>query len=221
MDKKMKITPTGILERFSYHHDDIELWNNKLSTTQVSDALKDMVNHPWVIKDLKPLKDEFKIIGKAVTIDTSSNDWGTALKAIDIAEKGDVLIIKSNNDDNAVWGELTSKTAQKKGLTGTIIYGAVRDMNAIKNLNYPVFTQSIIPNAGEPLGEGSINVPLNCGGVNINPQDIIIGDDCGVIVVPSEIFPKIIKKTLEIKNTEKDIIQKIEDGWPLSKIIGL
>ncbi|MGP8023438.1 MAG: RraA family protein [Methanobacterium sp.] len=221
MAKKMKISPTGILERFSYPHDDFELWNNKLSTTQVSDALKDMVNHPWVITDVKPLKDEFKIMGKAVTISTSSNDWGTALKAIDIAEKGDVLIINSNDDYNAVWGELTSKTAQKKGLTGTIIYGAVRDMNAIKNLNYPVFTRSIIPNAGEPLGEGTINVPLNCGGVNINPQDVIIGDDCGVIVVPAEIFPKVMKKTLQIKNTEREIIQKIEDGWPLSKIIGL
>jgi 3-hexulose-6-phosphate synthase len=221
MSKKMKISPEGILERFSYPRDDFQLWNNKLSTTQVSDALKSMVNHPWVIKDVKPLKDEYKIIGKAVTINTSSNDWGTALKAIDIAEKGDVLIINSNNNDNAVWGELTSKTAQKKGLSGTIIYGAVRDMNAIKNLNYPVFTRTIIPNAGEPLGEGSINVSLNCGGVNINSQDVIIGDDCGVIVVPAEIFPKVIKKTLQIKNTEREIIQKIEDGWPLSKIIGL
>ncbi len=221
MAKKMKISPAGILERFSSPRDDFELRNNKISTTQVSDALKSMVNHPWVIKDVKPLKDEFKIIGKAITINTSSNDWGTALKAIDIAKEGDVLIINSNNDDNAVWGELTSKTAQKKGLSGTIIYGAVRDINAIKNLNYPVFTQSIIPNAGEPLGKGSVNIPLNCGGVNINPQDVIIGDDCGVIVVPAEIFPKVMKKTLMIKNTEREIIQKIEDGLPLSEIIGL
>jgi 3-hexulose-6-phosphate synthase len=221
MAKKMKISPEGILERFSYPRNDFGLWNNKLSTTQVSDALKSMMNSSWVIKDVKPLKDEFKIIGKAITVNTSSNDWGTALKAIDVAEKGDVLIINSSNDDNAVWGELTSKTAQKKGLSGTIIYGAVRDKNAIKNLNYPVFTRSLIPNAGEPLGEGTVNTPLNCGGVNINPQDVIIGDDCGVIVVPLEIFHEVMNKTLMIKNTEREIIQKIEDGWPLSKIIGL
>ena len=221
MDEKMKISPEGILERFSYPRDYFELWKNKQSTPQVSDALKSIVNHPWVIKGVKPLKDEFRIIGKAVTIKTSSHDWGTALKGIDTAHKGDVLVINSNDDDDAVWGELTSKTAQKKGLSGTIVYGAVRDINAIKNLNYPVFTRSKIPNAGEPLGEGTVNVPLECGGVTVNPQDVIIGDDCGVIVVPAEIFNQVIKKTLKINNSEKEIIQKIEDGWPLSEIIGL
>ncbi len=217
----MKISPEGIRERFSHPRDDFELWKNELSTPQVSDALKSIVNHPWVIKSLKPLKDEFRIIGNAITIDTSSNDWGTALKAIDIAQKGDILVIHSKDDNNAVWGELTSKTAQKKGLAGTIVYGAVRDAATIKNLNYPVFTRSIIPNAGEPLGEGTLNVPIKCGEVTINPQDVIIGDDCGVIVVPAEIFHSVMKKTLKIKNNERKILQKIEEGWPLSEIIGL
>ncbi len=221
MDKKMKISPKGIRERFSHPRDDFELWKNELSTPQVSDALKSIVNNPWVIKCLKPLKDEFRIIGNAITIDTSSYDWGTALKAIDIAQKGDVLVIHSEDDNNAVWGELTSKTARKKGLAGTIVYGAVRDAAAIKNLNYPVFTRSIIPNAGEPLGEGTFNVPIKCGGVTINPQDVIMGDDCGVIVVPAEIFRSVMKKTLKIKNSERKILQKIEEGWPLSEIIGL
>ncbi len=221
MDKKMKISPEGILARFSYPRDIFELWKDELSTPQVSDALKRIVDHSWVIPGVKPLKDEFRIMGRAVTINTSSYDWGTALKAMDIAQKGDVLVIYTKDDNNAVWGELTSKTAQKRGLAGTIVYGAVRDVAAIKNLNYPVFTRSIIPNAGEPLAKGTVNVPLECGGVAINPHDVIMGDDCGVIVVPAEIFHRIMKEALNIKNSESEIIKRLEEGWPLSEIIGL
>lgn len=232
MDRKMKISPEGILERFSTPRDEFELWNEELSTPQVSDALKNLVDHPWVIPGVKPLKDEFKIIGRAITVKTSSYDWGTALKAMDIAQKGDVLVICSEDDDaeeygkyetyqedNAVWGELTSKTAQENGLTATVVYGAVRDTAAVKNLNYPVFTRSIVPNAGEPLGKGKVNVTLECGGVVINPQDIIIGDDCGVIVVPAELSGKVLKKALNIKRGESELIRKIQEGWSLSEIL--
>lgn len=214
----MKISPEGILERFSYPRDELELWKD-LSTPQVSDALMNMLEHPWVIPGVKPLKDEFRIIGRAVTVKTSSYDWGTALKAMDIAQKGDVLVICLEDDDNAVWGELTSKTAQENGLTATVVYGAVRDVTAIKKLNYPVFTRSIVPNAGKPLGKGEVNVSLECGDVIINPQDIIMGDDCGVIVVPAELSDRVMKKALQIKRDESEIIRKIKEGWSLSKIL--
>ena len=220
MDEKMKISPEGILKRFSSPHDEFELWIEELSTPQVSDSLKSIMNEYWVIPGVKPLKDEFKIMGRAVTINTPSYDWGTALKAINIAQKGDVLVIYSEEENNAVWGELTSKAAQEKGLAGTIVYGAVRDVNAIKNLNYPVFTRSIIPNAGEPLAKGNINAPIECEGVNISPYDVIMGDDCGVIVVPAEIFHQVMKEALKIKNSENELVRRIEEGWPLSEIIG-
>lgn len=221
MDKKMKISPENVLKRFSCPTDEFESWRSELNTPQISDVLKDITDHPWVIPDVKPLKDNFKIIGRAITVKTSPHDWGTALRAIDIAHKGDVLFICANKDDNAVWGELTSKTAQKKELSGTVIYGAIRDVAAIKKLDYPVFTKSIIPSAGKPLASGDINIPLECGGVIINPQDVIIGDDCGVIVVPAEIFHEVMKESLNIKKSENEIIKKIEEGLPLSKIIGI
>lgn len=221
----MKISPEGIRERFSAQKSsppsDFNLWKDELSTPQVSDALKNIVEHDWVIPGVKPVKDEFKIMGRAFTAKTSANDWGTALKAIDMANKGDVLFICTDRDDNAVWGELTSKTAQKKGLTGTVVYGAVRDVNAIRQLNYPVFTQTVVPNAGFPLAKGEVNVPLQCGDVEVNPNDVIIGDDCGVIVIPAELFPQIIKEALKIKKDESEIINKIDNGYTLSEIIGI
>ncbi|MCE5214398.1 MAG: RraA family protein, partial [Methanobacterium sp.] len=84
---------------------------------------------------------------------------------------------------------------------------------------YPVFSKAIVPNAGAPLAEGEINVPLNCGNVVVNPYDMVLGDDCGVVVVPGSIFSKALKQALQIKKDEKEIIKKIDVGYSLSTII--
>lgn len=221
MDKEMKISPEGLLHKFSSSTSDLKLWMKYLTTPQVSDALNNIISEKWVIPDVKPLKDEFRIIGRAVTVETSSYDWGTVSKGIDMAKKGEVLFINSDDDNYAIWGELTSKTAQKKGLEATIICGATRDVSAIKNLNYPVFTRSIVPNAGEALAKGKVNVPLKCGEVTVYPQDVIIGDDCGVIVVPDAVFSQVIHKALKIKKNEDAVSNKLNEGLSLSEILNI
>ncbi|MCE5214783.1 MAG: RraA family protein, partial [Methanobacterium sp.] len=134
MDEKMEISPDGLLKRFS-HQTDFKAETVKLSTPQLSDALKNLINYIPVIQGVKPLKEDFKILGKAITVKTSADDWGTVLKAMDQAHEGDVLFISADRDDSAVWGELTSKSAQQKKIAGTVVYGAVRDVNAIRKLN--------------------------------------------------------------------------------------
>jgi 3-hexulose-6-phosphate synthase len=218
MDGRMEISPEGLLKRFS-HQESFSLWKDKLSTPQLSDALKDLLNYSPVIPGVKPLKDEYKILGKIITVKTCAHDWGTALKAIELAEKGDILFIDVDKDDVAVWGELTSKNAQYKGIAGTVIYGAVRDVAAVRELDYPVFSRSIVPNAGAARGEGEVNVPLQFGDMTVNPGDVVLGDDCGVVVVPGDIFPQAIRKALEIKEEEKEIAKKVENGYSLANIV--
>lgn len=220
MDKKMEISPEGLLRRFS-HQQSFNLIKNRMSTPQLSDALQTLVDYRPFIPGIKTIKDGYKILGKIITVQTTSNDWGTVLNAIDIAEKGNILFINSDNDDNAVWGGLTSKYAQKKKLAGTVVYGAVRDVGEIRKLNYPVFSKSIVPNAGAPKAEGEVNIPVQCGEITVKPKDVILADDCGVIVVPEEIFPQALEKTLQIKRDEKEIINKIESGYSLSDIVNL
>ena len=220
MEGKMEISPEGLLKRFS-REPGFSFWKDKLSTPQLSDALKNILDYRPVIPGVKPLKDDYKILGKIITVQTSSNDWGTVLKAIDLARKGDILFINVDKDDSAVWGELTSKTSQHKGIAGTVVYGAVRDSSAIQKLNYPVFTKSIVPNAGSPLAEGEVNIPLQCGDVTVNPHDVVLGDDCGVIVVPGELFNQAVRNALQIKKDEEEIIRKIESGNSLTTIINL
>ena len=218
MDGKREISPDKLLKKFS-HQQSFKFYKDKLSTPQLSDALKNLTDYNPVIPEVKPLKDEYKILGKIVTVQTSSDDWGTVLRAIDLAERDDILFINVDKSDSAVWGELTSKTAQNKGIAGTVVYGAVRDAAAIRNINYPVFSRTVVPNAGAPLAQGEVNIPLQCGDVIINPHDVVLGDDCGVVVVPKETFSHAVNQALQIKKDEERIIKKMETGYSLTSII--
>lgn len=221
MTKKIEISPESILEKFSTPKENDDFLNPDISTSQISDALLSITCENGVIHDIKPIKENIKIKGKVITVKTDPEDWGTVLKAIDIAQKGDVLFIDAENGYNGVWGELTSKSSQKKGIEGTVIYGAVRDVEAVRNLNYPVYSCHIVPCAGKAKGEGEINIPLECGGVEVKPGDWIMGDDCGIVVVPQDILKNVIDKAAQIKKNEDKILSQLHESRSLSDILGI
>lgn len=220
MKNGKKLSPEGILELFSPKFSDSKLARLDLSTSQVSDALNKVTGSAGVLSGIKPLFDT-TVIGRAVTAHTMADDWGTSIKAIETAKNGEILVIKVEGDDQAVWGELASKTAQERGIVSTVIEGAVRDVGGVKKLKYPVFSRTIVPNAGSPKAEGEVNVPVTCGGVTVNPHDLIIGDECGVVVIPDEHINEVITETLNIKKNEEQIISQIEKGRSFSDILGL
>jgi 3-hexulose-6-phosphate synthase len=220
MDGKKKLSPESFLKKFSQKSEFTRLKRLKVTSSQISDALNNLTGNNGVIKGVKPIFDTI-IVGKVVTVNTAAEDWGTSVKAIDNAKKGEILLIYVDNDDNAVWGELASKTAQEKGIIGTVIYGSVRDVGAIKEMKYPVFSKDVVPNAGSPKAEGKINVPVKCGNITVYPKDIIIGDECGIVVIPKELLNQVVKEALNIKKKEKNIISGIEKGYSLSSILEL
>lgn len=215
-----KISPESLLERFSSKFSDSKLARLNLTTSQVADAMNQITGNSGVMSGIKPLFDGM-IVGRAVTVETMADDWGTSVKAIDAAKKGEILVIHVEGDDQAVWGELTSKTAKEKGIRGTVIDGAVRDVGAIKGLKYSVFSKTIVPNAGYPKTEGMINIPVTCGKIIVNPGDLIIGDECGVVVVPEGNLNEVISEALNVKKKEDIILSKIEKGLSLSEILEL
>ncbi len=218
--KQKKLSPESILDKFSPKFSYSKLIRSNLTSSQISDALKNVTGKPGVMQEIKPLSDHM-VIGKAITVKTETDDWGTSVKAIDAAKRGEILVIKVEGDDQAVWGELTSKTAQEKGIIAIIIDGAVRDIGAIKNSGFPVFSKKIVPNAGSPKAQGEINIPIECGNVTVNPGDIIAGDECGVVVIPYEKLGEVIEEAFNIKKKEDEIIKKIGKGYSLSSILEL
>ena len=145
------------------------------SACQVSDAYSSVSGRSGVIDGLKPMNDN-KVYGKVFTAKTNTDDWGTSLMSMDNAEAGEVLFIHSYGKPASVWGELASTCAGEKGIAGTVLYGWARDMDALVDLDYPVFALDYLPNAGKPLGLGEINVDLEIGEDIIKPGDFVFGD---------------------------------------------
>jgi len=212
-----KISPRRLLESFSAG-EKAPLF--RFSTPQISDALYKISGYNGVIHSLRPLNKK-KIFGPIVTAKTKDYDWGTSVRAIDHASESEVIFIMAEGDDNAVWGELTSKTAKKKKIAGTIIYGACRDLDVISKLDFPVFSKRVVPNAGKPLALGEVNIELECEGVDVRPGDYVFGDESGVVIVPQELLDIVMEEAFRIKEREADISRLIEDGIPLSRILGL
>lgn len=221
MPDKMKISPRSLLEKFSSGEGISDSFPRDISTSHVADALKNLTGTSNVVFGVKPIKSGLNISGEAVTAQTRSDDWGTVLKAIDQAEAGKILFLQSEDDQSAIWGELTSKTAQNKKIKGTIVYGAVRDISAVKSMNYPVFSRSIVPNAGAPLNKGRVNIPLQLGDLTVYPGDFVIADDGGVVVVPQEKLRETLEESLKIKNKEEKILELVNEGKSLSNILGI
>ena len=122
-----------------------------VSACQVSDAYNGISRRSGVIQRIKPINNQ-KVFGRIFTAETTSDDWGTSAMAIDAASDGDVLFFKVDGEDKAIWGELASTCARDNGIKATVIYGAIRDLDALLFMDYPVFASDFCPNAGSALG---------------------------------------------------------------------
>jgi regulator of RNase E activity RraA len=136
---------------------------------------------------IKPLNRESKMCGSAVTVETRAADNLMIHAALKIAQPGDVLIINTHGDLSAgIWGELTTRMAIRKGLAGLVMDGSVRDSLELAASGFPVFCRGVCPCGGGKEGPGQVNLPVSCGGVAVDPGDVVVGDADGVVVIPRE-----------------------------------
>lgn len=160
----------------------VEVSFKHLPTTAVSDATG---GHTNLRSDIKPLADHFKIAGRAVTVRLPDGENGAVLEAIRAAKEGDILVIDAKGNTNrAVAGDFILSLAKGVGVQGLVVDGVIRDIAAIRELDFPVFSLGTTVAAGNKNGGGKVNVPIAIGGVAVHPGDYIIGDMDGVVVVP-------------------------------------
>ena len=160
-------------------------------------------------------------MGKAVTVQTFEGDWAKPVEATDVAKEGEVIVVYAGSKDVAPWGELASWSCKQKGIAGLVIDGAVRDVDEIRRIRFPVFAKCIVPNAGEPKGFGEINTEITCGGEAVKPGDWIIGDDNGMVVVPKERAYEIARRAKEVWKNEERVREEIKRGKTLSQVLDL
>jgi len=186
-----------------------------VSTPNISDAM----HKKGVIQDIKPVKLGFHMVGKALTVRTIDGDWAKPIEAIDKADKGDIIVVDVSGGKTAIWGELATWSAKMKNLGGVVIDGAVRDLDDLIKIDFPIFSRYVSPNAGEPKGFGEIGAEIICGNQTVRTGDWIIGDDSGVIVVPKEISQEIANRALNVKEQENRIRQEIKSGGSLGTVV--
>ncbi len=189
----------------------------QVSTSNVSDAM----HHKGEMEGLRPVSFNKKFFGKAFTVRAYPGDWSKTVQSIDAAEPGDVIVIDAHESRVALWGELASKSALSRKITGLVIDGGVRDIDEIKDMNFPIFARCISPAAGEPKGMGELNVPIKCGGIEVDPGDYILADRNGVVVIPKKRALEIAKRALYVKEKEDRVKKEIDDGKTLGQILEL
>jgi len=122
----------------------------QVSTSNVSDAM----HRKGEMQGLRPVSFNKKFFGKAFTVRAYPGDWSKTVQSIDAAAPGDVIVIDAHESRVALWGELASKSAISRKITGLVIDGGVRDIDEIKEMNFPIYARCISPAAGEPKGSG-------------------------------------------------------------------
>ena len=189
----------------------------QVSTPNISDAM----HRKGVMRGIKPLFDDIKLVGKAVVVQTFEGDWAKPVEATDVAKEGDVIVVYAGSKQVAIWGELASWSCKQRGIAGIVIDGAVRDVAEIRRLRFPVFAKYVVPNAGEPKGFGELNAAITCGGQEVEPGDWIIGDDNGVVVVPKARAYEIARRAKEVWKSEERVREEIKRGKTLSQVLDL
>lgn len=171
-----------------------------IPTTAISDAMNGLNN---LHSSIKPLKEAYKISGRALTVKMPIGDNHSVLKALDAAEPGDIIVIDAKGDlSRAVAGDFVIGMAKTLGIGGFVVDGAIRDLETCKALDFPIFCKGTTIAASNKAGQGEINTAISCGGVSIKPGDLIVGDCDGVTVVPKESEEKVLADSLE--KIEKD-----------------
>lgn len=187
-----------------------------VSTSNISDAM----HRKGAMKGIHPVI-RGKIVGTAITVQAFAGDWAKTVEAIDMAKKGDVIVIYNESKDIACWGGLATLSSLNKGVAGVVIEGAIRDLDEIETLGLPIYTSNTVPNAGDPKGFGEINAEITCGDQTVKPGDYIVGDESGVVVIPKERAYELARRAKEVNKTEKRLFDEIRRGRTLSEIMEL
>lgn len=163
--------------------------------------------------DIEPVWDSPTMAGTALTVKTYPGDNLMIHKAVTLAEPGDVLVVDANGYTEAgLFGELLSRSCQSHDLQGTVIDGAVRDVEEIGDLEYPVYARGVSPKGSYKAHPGSINVSISCGGLDVAPGDIVVGDGQGVVAVSQDDADAVLEAAEAKLDEEAALRERVDDG---------
>lgn len=182
-----------------------------LVSANISDVQGRQGTLDYRIKSIFPL--DRPLIGPAITVKARPGDNLVPFKAIELAQPGDVIVISGGFEANlSVWGGVMSTMAKKKGIAGMVTDSLVRDVAQTRDVGFPVFATGLTPVGPTKAGVGELNTTISCGGVVVNPGDIIVADEDGIVSVPQERADDVYERVLARIELENEWIERIEKG---------
>ena len=179
------------------------------STAVISDNLSRM---PAAI-GLRPFHKGGILVGTALTVRTRPGDNLLIHEALDIVRPGDVIVVDGGGDiSRAIVGEIVSAIAESRGAAGFVIDGAIRDAAAIGASAFPCFARGAIHRGPYKHGPGELNVPVTIGGMIVEPGDVVVGDEDGVVAFPAAIAADLLAAAIAQDAQERETMRSIRDG---------
>jgi len=208
--------------------DTLDAYNN--SSGNVADGVEEVTGgRGWMSADMKPIGDR-KIVGRAWTAlmrPVLKSDAKTypnyLLRVLDEAPAGSVLVyVMQDGLEIAAMGNLMATTAKVRGLEGTVIDGAIRDVGEIRRLGHPVFARRISPatSVGRMVSV-AMQTPVRCADVMVTPGDYIVGDGDGVVVVPQEAAAQVVAVLAQYNDKESKMLPIIEREKSMLKALAI
>ncbi|MDZ8117015.1 RraA family protein [Pontiella agarivorans] len=197
-----------------------ELMKHELYTPVLGDILDDLGNyHHFLPQPVQPAREAMKIAGRAMPVvqadvyGPQEKPFGLLTEALDQLEAGEVYIASGGDMRCAYWGEILTATARMRGAAGAVVNGFHRDTPQMLEQNFPVFSRGrYAADSGVRTIIQAYRVPIEVGGVWINPGDLVFGDLDGVLIIPKEIETEVVCKALEKARGEKMVRKEIENG---------
>lgn len=192
----------------------------KLAAASISDAL-DRLQIPGQAQGIASLKLGYRIVGRAFTVRylPVGAAKGTVGDYVDDVPPGGVIVLDNGGRlDCTVWGDILTTVAARRKIAGTVIHGVCRDVAGSLAVDYPIFSRGKFMRTGKDRVEvDNINIPASLGEVQVRPNDIVVGTDDGVLVVPQEKASTVLEIAQSIGEAEEKIIAAVKAGSRLDE----
>ena len=166
-----------------------------------------------------------KVVGQAITVQLSKGDLVDPLKALEMGKPGDIIVVDAGGDvETSVCGGLMGGLAKNRGIRAMIVDGAGRDIDELEDIGWPIWVRAITARGTHTMFSGrkeelSINVPITCGGVIVQPGDFIVADTIGVAVIPLAKAEEIVALAEEQAEREQKTREWVAQGKTVEDLL--